>query len=424
MKKSDKLKKNRFAKLQSQKRIIDLAKSEKRELTPEENSELSVVDEEVSALEVKIAEAVTQEEREIRIAAAHGETVVDPEQREMDGLAKRFSFLNAARSIAGGVALTGVEKELNDEAILEARALNLTFNTTERAFSIPAKMVRATTQSVTQDGGEFGGALVTQENRLVEGFIPRLFIEDAGATFLSGLVGNVALPMFSDYEYNWLSELEEITVKSEKIGGPVLKPKRAGAGVSISNQLMLQSSVDVENMIYNKLRQAAARALNKAALNGDGVKEPLGILNMTGIQVAKAVAEQGISYEAIVELWGLIAGANADTGNETFVLNSKLAAALMTAKKDAGSGRFVMENGLIDGQKTIVTNLVEELAGLQTLIYGNFSELYVGQWGGVNFVADPYTGAGSGQVKIFSNLYADVQAANPKAFAANKFLKS
>lgn len=424
MKKSDKLKKDRFAKLQSQKRIIDLAKSEKRELTPEENSELSAVDEEVSALEVKIAEAVTQEEREIRIAAAHGETVVDPEQREMDGLAKRFSFLNAARSIAGGVALTGVEKELNDEAILEARALNLTFNTTERAFSIPAKMVRATTQSVTQDGGEFGGALVTQENRLVEGFIPRLFIEDAGATFLSGLVGNVALPMFSDYEYNWLSELEEITVKSEKIGGPVLKPKRAGAGVSISNQLMLQSSVDVENMIYNKLRQAAARALNKAALNGDGVKEPLGILNMTGIQVAKAVAEQGVSYDAIVELWGLIAGANADTGNETFVLNSKLAAALMTAKKDAGSGRFVMENGLIDGQKTIVTNLVEELAGLQTLIYGNFSELYVGQWGGVNFVADPYTGAGSGQVKIFSNLYADVQAANPKAFAANKFLKS
>ena len=145
---------------------------------------------------------------------------------------------------------------------------------------------------------------------------------------------------------------------------------------------------------------------------------------MDGIQLAKALEEQAVSYDIIVELWGLIAGANADSGNEVFILNSKLAAALKTAKKDAGSGRFVMENGLLDGQKTIVTNLVEELEGLQTLIYGNFSELYIGQWGGVNFIADPYTGAGSGEVRLYSNLFADVQSANREAFAVNKFLKA
>lgn len=426
MLKSAKLKQERAAKIKEQERILKLVKTENRDLTGEENTSLDTIDSEIEAIDANIEKAEKQEERERRIAAmatpvGGGE---DPEEREMGKMAKRFSFLNAARAISGGVALTGVEKELNDEAIREASALNLTFNTTERAFSIPAKMVRATAQSVTQDNGEFGGALVTQENRLVDGFIPRLFIEDAGATMLTGLTGNVALPKFSDYEYKWLDELEDIVLKAEKIAGPVLKPKRAGAGVSISNQLLMQTSTDVENMIYNKLREAAGRALNLAALNGDGTKAPLGILNMTGVQLAKAVAEQEVSYEAIVELWGLIAGVNAANGNEKFILNSKLAAALMTTKKDAGSGRFVMENGQIDGQGTIVTNLVDELGGLQPLIYGNFSELYIGQWGGVNFVADPYTGAGSGQVKIFSNLYADVKAANPEAFAVNKFLKA
>lgn len=426
MLKSAKLKQERAAKIKEQERILKLVKTENRDFTDEENASLDVIDGEIEAIDANIEKAEKQEERERRIATmatpvGGGE---DSEEREMGKMAKRYSFLEAARCAADGTALTGVEREMNEEAVREAKSLSLDFSSNNRSFSIPSKMVRATGQTVTEDSGKFGGALVTQENRLVDGFIPRLFLEEAGASVLTGLVGKVALPKFSDYEYKWLEEREAVTLKAEEIGGPVLAPKRAAAGVAISTQLLAQTSVAVENIIYNKLREAAARALNKAALNGSGVKDPLGILNMTGIQLAKAVAEQDSSYEAIVELWGLIAGANADAGNEVFILNSKLAAALKTAKKDAGSGRFVMENGLIDGQKTIVTNLVEELAGLQSLIYGNFSELYIGQWGGVNFVADPYTGAGSGEVKLYSNLFADVQSANPEAFAVNKFLKA
>ena len=424
MKKSDLLKQKRMALLQRQQAIYKLVEKENRDVTQEEQTELDNSDTEISNLEGEIEKAEKHEERQRRFAGLAGASVGGGEGAEVEKIAKRYSFLLAARCAADGIALTGVEKEMNDEAIREAKSLSLDFISNNRSFSIPSKMVRATGQTVTEESGKFGGQLVGQESRLVEGFVPRLFLEEAGASMLTGLVGNVALPKFSDYEYNWLSEREAVTLNAEPIDGPVLKPKRAAAGVAISQQLLLQTSVAVENVIYNKLREAAARALNKAALNGSGSKDPLGILNMTGIQLAAATAEQASSYEAIVELWGLIAGANADAGNEVFILNSKLAAALKTTKKDAGSGRFVMENGLIDGQKTIVTNLVDELAGLQTLIYGNFSELYIGQWGGVNFVADPYTGAGSGEVRLYSNLFADVQSANPKAFAVNKFLKA
>ncbi|WP_060872881.1 phage major capsid protein [Myroides odoratus] len=428
MLKSDKLKQERAAKIKEQQRILNLVKTEKRELTEEENTSLDTLDGEIESLDGDIDKAVKSEERERRIAsmagASGGDDGNDSEQREIDGMVKRFSFLNAARSASKGIALTGVEKEMNDEAIREAGSLNLGFEDNANSFSIPSKMVRAASQTVTEDAGKFGGKLVATDINVVEGFIPKLFLEEAGANFLTGLVGNVSLPKFSDYAYKWLSEREKIVLKAEDIDGPVMKPKRAGAGVSISTQLLSQTSTPVEMMIYDKLRQAAARALNKAALNGDGIKEPLGILNMTGIQLAAAIAEESMSYDAIVELWGLIAGANADNGNEVFILNSKLAAAAKTTKKDAGSGRFVMEDGKFDGQNTIITNLVEELAGLQTLIYGNFSELYIGQWGGVNFTADPYTGASTGEVLLYSNLFADVQSANPEAFAVNKFLKA
>lgn len=423
MKKSDELKQKRMALLQRQQAIYKLVEKEDREVSPAEQTELDSSDTEISDLDGEIEKAEKHEERQRRFAGLAGASVGDGEGAEIEKIAKRYSFLKAARSVITEEALDGVEKEMNDEAVREAGRLHLGFDT-KSSFSIPASMVRATGQTVTEDSGKFGGKLVPTDINVVESFIPRLFLEDVGASFLPGLVGNVSLPKFSDYEYKWLSERERIVLEAEEIDGPIMKPKRAGAGVSVSKQLILQSSVAVENMLYNKLRFAAARALNKAALNGDGNKEPLGILNMTGVQLAKAVAEEEMSYEAAVELWGLIAGANADAGNEVFILNSKLAAAAKTTKKDAGSGRFVMENGLIDGQKTIVTNLVEELAGLQTLIYGNFSELYIGQWGGVNFTADTVTGASTGEVLLYSNLYADIQSANPEAFAVNKFLKA
>lgn len=428
MKKSVQLKQQRAAIVRAQKAVLDKAKAENREFTDEETADLEAKDGEIADLDKQIETAEKNEEREDRFVALNGKSVgngyddEDGESREAKKIAERFSFVKAVRAIAGGEKLTGVEAEMNQEAIREAQSMNLKFDTTDRAFSIPAKMVRATAQTVTEDNGDFGAAFVGTEIRPVEGFIPRLILEDAGATFLSGLRGNVSLPKFSDYEYNWLNEREAIVLEAAEAGGPELKPKRAGAGVAVSLQLLAQESVGIENMIYNKLRFAAKLALEKASINGDGVKAPLGLLNTPGIKLAAAVAGADATWADIVELWALLEAENVNSANASYVLNSKLAGSLRTIAKDAGSGRFLMENLNIDGAKTIISNIVPTLAGNETLIYGDFSEMYIGQWGGVNFTADPYTGAGSGEIKIFSNLYADVAIANPEAFAVNKFL--
>lgn len=427
MKKSVQLKQQRTAILRAQQTIVDKAKADNREFTPEEQTELDAKDTEVADLDTQIATAEKNEEREARIAALtaqpidtgfHGGGEGTAEQREINKLKERFSITKALRTATAGGEQTGIEAELNQEAIKEARDLKLDFNT-ENSFSIPASMVRATGQTVTEDSGAFGARLVPTDIRPVDGFIPRLILEDAGATFLTGLTGDVSLPKAGDFAYTWLSEREAIVLNAAEIAGPTLKPKRAGAGVSISRQLLLQSSVDVDAMISGKLGTAAKFALERGAINGAGGKAPLGLLNTPGILLAAETTGANAVWKDIVELWGLIEAE--DAGEGTFVLNSKLAASLRTITKDAGSGRFLMENGTIDGTKTIISSIIQTLATNETLIYGNFKEMYIGQWGGVNFtaVSQPKTG----EVEIYSNFYADVAIANPKAFAVNKFLK-
>src|SRR5690606_2130689 len=142
-------------------------------------------------------------------------------------------------------------KEMNDEALREASRLGLKFDTT-RGFSIPARMMRASSQTVTQDSGEYGGKLVTSDVQLVDGFFPKLTIEELGATVLTGLTGNRDLPVMPNFDFAWLSETGSISVQKNKVDGPSLSPKRAGAGVSISHQLLIQSSVDFEAAVWNK----------------------------------------------------------------------------------------------------------------------------------------------------------------------------
>lgn len=420
MKKSDLLKQQRTAKLQAQKRIIDAAKNEKREFTEQEQTDLDAIDGEVEDLDNQIEKAEKDEAREARIASLAGGTGVGTPAEE-ESVRRNFSYAKAIRQAADGT-LDGLEKEMNDEAINEARALGISFNA-QRSFSIPSGMMRATKQTVTEDDGDFGGNLVATEVRPIQdNFVPRLFLEDLGATFLPGLTGNVALPLVGNYEMAWLNETEAVTMAATEIDGPTLKPKRAAAGVGISQQLINQTSFSVEQMIMNNFRQAAKRAIEKAAINGDGVKEPLGLLNTPDILTAAATTGAAPTWADVVELAGLIEQADATDFNLGYALNPKLASALRTIAKDAGSGRFLMENKEIDGIKTAISSLIPTLTDNEVLIYGDWSHLFIGQWGGANFVVDPYTGAGSGLVNVYLNIYADVQIAQPKAFAVNKFL--
>lgn len=434
MKKSVQLKQKRTAIVRSQEALYKKAETENREFTPEEQAELEKTDGEIEDLNKQIETEEKNEERQDRFVAMNGTFVGTgfhgggeggSEEREIKKMEKRFSISKALRQASAGGMFDGVEKEMNDIGVAEMRSVSKDdIEIKQNSLTLPARMARAA-QTVTEDNGDKGGQLVGSQPRLVDGFIPKLFLEELGATFMSGLVGNVPLPVPGAFEFGWYDETEDINGSSIDIKGPVMKPKRAGAGGKISLQLINQSSIDAENLIWRLIRSGAGKCINKAAINGDGIKAPLGLLSMPGVldSILATVATDP-SLELTLELEGLIQAEDATEVSLGYLSNPKLATALRGIKKDAGSGRFLMEDGKIDGSKTVASTLVPALAGNYPLIYGDWSQMFIGQWGGLNIVTDPYAGAQSGSIVTWLNMFMDIKVANPKAFARNKFLKA
>ena len=80
-----------------------------------------------------------------------------------------------------------------------------------------------------------------------------------------------------------------------------------------------------------------------------------------------------------------------------------------------------MENGEVDGTKAFNTSMIAD----KKYIYGDFSNLAIGQWGATDLLIDPYTKAATGQVRIVINAYFDakvLRSLSPDELAIKRYL--
>ena len=431
MKRSAELKQKRAAKIKKWDALVETANSENRDLTADELSTIDTYRSEVNALDQNIDAQIELEERQAAAAAAAGASTEDGEKAEKKKVQERFSITKMFRSALNGQTLDGAEKEAQEIAEQENRNAGVVADHVGNKvrLMVPMSFIRASQQTVSQDSGDYGGELVNnQAPRLVAGLEPKLMIEQLGATVLPGLSGgDIKLPVANSASFEWLAEGANITQQKKEFTGPTLSPKRAGASISLTNRLISQSSIAVDAKVRELLARGWENAINYAAINGAGGTAPTGILNYTGVESAADTAAATATFAKIVELQGLIEENDSTEMNLAYLMNPKLKAILKTTSKDSGSGRFLIENKELDGYKFVSTSLVP--AGddggttVYPLIFGDFSQLYVGQWGAVSFLVNPYSEDLADSIRITVNTHADVQIANPKAFAVNGFLK-
>ena len=100
-------------------------------------------------------------------------------------------------------------------------------------------------------------------------------------------------------------------------------------------------------------------------------------------------------------------------GECKYILSNKAKAALRSMSKGTKSTQLVYENGSVDGTVALNTSNV---AG-KNYVYGDFSNLAIGSWGGVDLTVDPYTKAADGMIRIVVNMYVDAQVLRTAAFA-------
>ena len=173
-------------------------------------------------------------------------------------------------------------------------------------------------------------------------------------------------------------------------------------------------SGDYANRAEQLIREDLVKAINsklEATILGAGsgtTTEPQGMFD--------AISATSVSaFSGICDLEADIEDANIN-GNCVYVMSNKAKAALRAMAKSSKSTQLVFENGEVDGTKAINTSHVQG----KKYLYGDFSNLAIGQWGAIDLTVDPYTLARSGQIRLVVNAYFDAKILRPTAFVAGE----
>lgn len=247
----------------------------------------------------------------------------------------------------------------------------------------------------------------------------RMIINTLGATVLNGLVGNVAIPrMTGAATAYWVAESGAPTESQQAFDQVTLSPKTVGAFVDFSRKLFLQSSIDVENMVRSDLIQVLGLEIDRAALYGSGSSnQPLGLKNVSGINT-KDFAAMAPTYAEIVALETEVAADNADIGKLAYLLNARGRGAMKTTEKASSTGQFIWEAGnTVNGYRAEVSNQVEGNGSTtEDYFFGNWGDLVLGFWSGLDLMVDPYSNSTSGTVRVVALQDVDVACRHPESF--------
>lgn len=286
-------------------------------------------------------------------------------------------------------------------------------------------------------GGSTTGSKLVETDLLAEDFITllrnRMVINQLGVQTLTGLQGNIAIPRQTGAGTTyWVAENNAPTEADQTIDQVSLSPKTVAAWTDISRRLLLQSSLDVESMVQSDLATILALAIQAAAIKGGGSNQPTGILATSGIGSVADSSGNGsvVSWADVVALETAIASANADVGTLAYLTNAKVRGkAKVTAKIGSTYPIFLWADGdtPLNGYRAAVTNAVPSNGTVGTasgvcsdLIFGNFADLLIGMWGGLDLMVDPYSKSTTGAVRVVVMQDCDVAVRHPESFAAKQ----
>lgn len=267
---------------------------------------------------------------------------------------------------------------------------------------------------------QFGGELIEILRNMA-------LVVQMGARVLTGLSSPVSFPrQISDAIAYWVGENSGVDVTSSSVGTDLvtLNPRTLQAATAYSRQLLVQSSIDVEAMVRGSIAASHALAWDLAALHGTGSNgQPTGIYNYPGVGTTPFGGV--ITYANLLKMEAAVANANAIMGALGWLTNPSVASnAKGTLQFSVNGSRTIWEGtileGEMDGYPARATNQVSKTLGAgaeQGLVFGNWSDLLIGQFGGaMEMIVDPYTLKKQGLIEVASFQMCDVAIRHAKSF--------
>lgn len=333
--------------------------------------------------------ASTQKEFDVRLKDL--ETRMTPKAPFISGLdevAKDFSLVRAINAIVtSDWSHAGFEKEVFENA---RKKIASTQDDTNLGYFVP--------------------------NQVLPGFIEKLEAETVviqmGATVLRNLQGNpVEIPkQTGGATAYWVSENSAITASDLAAGQLALTPKTVAAMVKLSNRLLRMSNPSVEAMIRNDIALRLALEVDRAALRGSGaLGEPIGVGQTTGINTVTIGTDGGApTFDYLYDMQYELQNDNAFRGNMGYIFHPATRRRLIKQKvaqysTDSG-GEYILQPAVSDAQLTSwmgfpykmttqvpITLTKGSSTNCTEIYFGNWSELIIGAWAGIEIMASKET---------------------------------
>ena len=358
------------------KAIVELCKTEVREMNEDEDKEFKALREEIDtkkeelkALEAKLCEY----EEEL------------PKDEEEDPKEEKNNR----------------NKKMKTTLIKELRKA---IDNNQKSITINAE---TRTMQVTGEGTVHDSVIETEIEGILEPLYANSVLAQLGVRFYSGLPkGDVQVPIMGKGQVGWAGEVAAANATGNTFTTKLLQPKRLTAYVDISKQLLAQDTIGVEAAI----RRDIVNALN------DKLEATI-----FGAVAGSATQPAGIFYNATEDTVGDYAGlcafeADLDdaniNGQKKYLMGNTAKATFRSMIKGTNATGMVMEANQIDGTPMLNTSNV----ATKKFVYGDFNYLAVGSWGDIDITIDQYTQAVNGCIRLVINAFFDAVVLRPEAF--------
>ena len=407
MKNSIVLKEERSEFIANLETIKDVATNENRDLSETENTDVDALLSKIDDVDALITRAEKMESQLKRAASLSGETVSKTNHADET---RSWSLFKAVNEIRNGGQLTGIEAEMHQEAVSEARK-------GMQGIGIPSFMTekRAIDQGASAIAPTAVGAYV--DSLAQAGVYSRVGLNDLGT-----VAADTVLPIAGGSTVAWAAEVGAAADGGADFAKVTLTPKRLTGYANLSNVILAQNGTAAEASVMNDLGRNMATQIDAAMFGSASVASaPVALVITAGTLTfteSAAGGSAGLASDAL-EAIQTIADNHGLDGNLAFVNNWAMYSGLKAAAQVTSVYPAYVDDRLM-GYPGYFSSAPATAGGPPITsadgLFGDFSRVYMATFGPSNILVDPYSRATNNEVRLVMNNHMDWGVASGASF--------
>ena len=382
--------------------IKDVASTEKRDLTEDENNQVDGLLTEVDNLDTKIERAEKMETIKRNSAVVSG-----VETKKVEKEVRSYSFQDALRQAATG-RIEGLVKEMDQEARNESRYTGQSF----RGVGIPSSVL-------TRAAVETAAGNATEVMAWTDQLEANLVLASAGANFYSG-VNNMKFPIFSSINSAFVAETGGSAPAANGTATSLtLSPKKLISIVKVTSEAVTQNA-SIEAALRRNMAASVAATMESAFLaNSDVTSAPASLFSDATSSATSAISVANVQK---METDLLAANVSLEGARMAYILNPAAYADVKSLAQVASvSPLYDNADKRLNGYFAFITSNLNSggTASKTAALFGDFSKVHIAQFGGLDVIYDIYSGAGTGEPRYVLTSLVDAGAVQATTFHKN-----